>query len=206
VIAPVYHPNGRDFYVADPGREVVLYHGDTLAVLGRYDLTPLVRPEFRGPALFDARDGRVLLANIPVADMSDRRPSTVFTTDLAFSPQSASPRIATGLREHVQSLVDGGRTVLLQEARPSGGGIGRLHFFDVATGAKLGVVDLNTTTRADLLGLHPDGRRLFIRTFTVDPTVRDLDVRLVIVDVISRTVLRDRPFEDIGFASDFVDE
>jgi hypothetical protein len=28
----------------------------------------------------------------------------------------------------------------------------------------------------------------------------------VIVDVVARTVVRDRPFPDIGFAVDFVDE
>ncbi len=209
---PVYHPNGRDFYVTKPKKQATLYHGDTLAVLGTYDLTALAKPGLRGPGLWEVQEGRALVSFAPAGDLSDQAPETLLTTDLTFSPLSASPVIATGLSAHDVRLVNGGRTVLLHETSVprSDTGSGRLHFFDVATGAKLGVVAL-PVDGADVLGVHPDGRRLFLRAFTfADAAERDEgpkpQVHLVVVDLLSRTIIRNRPFEEIGFASDFVDE
>ncbi len=204
---PVYHPDGRDFYISRGGR-ATLYNGETLGVAATYDFAPFVRPELRGPRIFDVRDGRALLAGTPVSDTGETPPWTVFTTDLTFSSQSASPRIATGLSQQVLRLVQGGRTVLLQETLdpPTNSGAGRLHFFDVATGTKLGMVEFPAPEGADLLGLHPDGRRLFVRVFDLDPATAQVQYHLVIVDVVTRTVIRNRVFENIGFATDFVDE
>ncbi len=209
---PVYHPNGRDFYVTKPEKQATLYHGDTLAVLGTYDLTALAKPGLWGPGVYDMQGGRVLVSFAPAGDLSDQAPDTLFTTDLTFSTQSASPTIATGFPAQDLRLVNGGQTVLLQEQKVprTESGSGRLHFFDVATGAKLGVVTF-PASGADILGIHPDGRRLFLRAFTFDHTANvdqglTAQFRLVIVDLVSRTIIRNRPFEEIGVASDFVDE
>ncbi len=209
---PVYHPNGRDFYVTKPMEQATLYHGDTLAMLGTFDLAALAKPGLRGPGLRDVQGGRALVSFAPAGDLGEQPPRTVFTTDLTFSPLSASPTIATGLAAQDLRLVNGGQTVLLQEQQVprTDSGSGRLHFFEVATGAKLGVVTFSVSG-ADLLSVHPDGRRLFLRAFTFDHTANvdqglTAQFRLVIVDLVSRTIIRNRPFEEIGVASDFVDE
>ncbi len=206
---PVYHPNGRDFYVMDFGaRRVALVNGETLGVVTTHDLTPLVSPDLRGPGIIDIRDGKVLLAGTPLSDTSERRPWTVFTTDLTFNPQTASPRIATGLSQQVLLLLPGAQVVLLQETLvpPESSGAGRLHFFNVASGTKLGLVEFPAPQGANLLGFHPDGRRLFIPAFDFDAVTSALRHRLIIVDVVTRTVVRNRVFERIGVAVDFVDE
>jgi len=59
---------------------------------------------------------------------------------------------------------------------------------------------------AILLGFHSDGWRLFIRARNRGASAGDLATNLVIVDVVGRTVVRERPFENIGFAVDFVEE
>jgi hypothetical protein len=205
---PVYHPDGRSLYIFEAGRQATLIDGETLAPRATYDLVPLSRPGARGPGISDVRGGRALLAETTDASGDAPEPWTVFTTDLSFSPQSASPHIATGLDMQVVYLTPEGGTIVLQEAlspRQSTGS-GRLHFYDVVTGNKLGALSFNAPEGANILGFHPDGRRLFIRVFAVDPATGDLQHRLVIVDVTTRTVVRDRPFERIGFASDFVDE
>ncbi len=204
---PVYHPNGRDFYTFEGGR-ATLYNGETLGVVGTYDLTPLATPELRGPGISDVRHSKVLLSGTPVTDTSERRPWTVFTTDLTFNPQTASPRIVTGLSQQVLRLLPGAQAVLLQETLvpPESSGAGRLHFFDIASGAKSGLVEFPAPEGANLLGFHPDGRRLFIRAFDFDAVTSALRHRLIIVDVVTRTVVRNRVFERIGVAVDFVDE
>ncbi len=207
---PVYHPDGRQFYVYDGDHLTKLVDGETLNVVATYDMVPVRRPGTTGPGLNDVRDGRALLVEGEQTPGSGKR-YTLFTTDLTFSAQSASVRIATGLEDiHRAYLLPGGRAVVVQEPRTPtvAEGAGRLHFYDVATGTKLGVVEFPAPSGAELLGFHPDGRRLFIRmqevvkagdTFTTK-------TRLVIVDVTTRTVLRTRPFDAIGVAADFVDE
>ncbi len=81
-----------------------------------------------------------------------------------------------------------------------------MHFYDVATGNKLGTVTFRADRGAGLLGFHPDGRRLFIRARNRGTTAGELLTNLVIVDVVARTVLKERSFEKIGFAGDFLDE
>ncbi len=207
---PVYHPDGRQFYVDDGDHLMKLVDGETLNVVATYDMVPVRRPSATVPAVVDVRDGRALLVE------SEKTPSgservLLFTTDLTFSAQSASVRIATGLEDiHRAYVLPGGRAVIVQEPRTPtvAEGAGRLHVYDVASGTKLGVIEFPAPSGAELLGFHPDGRRLFIRmqevvkvgdTFTTK-------TRLVIVDVTTRAVLRTRPFEAIGVAADFVDE
>lgn len=204
---PVYHSNGRDFYTFEGGR-ATLYNGETLGIVGTYDLTPLATPGLRGPGISDVRDSKVLLSGTPVTDTSERRPWAVFTTDLTFNPQTTSPRISTGLSQHELRLLPGAQAVLLQETLvpPESSGAGRLHFFDIASGTKLGLVEFRAPQGANLLGFHPDGRRLFIRSFDFDARTSALQHHLIIVDVVTRTVVRNRLFEKIGVAVDFVDE
>ena len=68
------------------------------------------------------------------------------------------------------------------------------------------MVEVPASRSADIIGFHPDGRRLFVHVVHGAPASAEAETRLVIVDVVTRTVIRNRPFEEIGFASDFVDE
>jgi hypothetical protein len=201
------HPDGRSFYIFDWPSVVLRLDAETLAVLERYDLSA-----FRGPAPIGVygvggiQGTRVLLGGREGnrSDLFD--PRILFTVDL--NTRTATPQIHTGLGASDVRLLPSGQTILLQEPRTatSIAGAGRLHFFDAATGNKLGALSFRADRGGTILGLHPDGRRLFIRTWNADPATGDRLPHLVIVDVVARTVVRDRPFPDIGFAVDFVDE
>jgi hypothetical protein len=206
---PIFHPDGRNFYAFRVlSRAVPLIDGETLATLGTYDLTPLKRPGRLGPGIPDIRGGRILVGQ-GAGTRNDRLdPVSLFTLDLSFNPTSATPKIDTGIGLRRALLTPSGQTIIAQEARDatSASGAGRLHFFDVATGNKLGVVTFPARLGAVVLGFHPDGRRLFINTWNLDPGRRDPITNLVILDVTSRTVLKDREIEDMTLVHDFADE
>ena len=202
------HSDGRSFYLLHQPNEILRLDGETLAVLERRDLSSFYRPGATGQGIDDVREGRALLFEGEGTRNDLLDPTIVVTVDLA--TRTASPRITTGLGASTLRLVPGARTIVLQEARTrdAQAGAGRLHFYDVATGSKLGTVSFDAPDGAILLGFHPDGRRLFMRVWAVDNSTPDLEVktRLVIVDVVARTVVRNRDFENIGMAVDFVDE
>ncbi len=206
---PIFHPDGRNFYVFRVfSRRVTLIDGETLATLGTYDLTPFKRPGRLGPGIPDVRGGRVLVGQGAGTRNDLLDPVSLFTLDLNFTPASATPRIDTGIGVRRALLTPNGQTIIAQEARDpdSASGAGRLHFFDVATGNKLGVVTFPARLGAVVFGYHPDGRRLFLNAWNLDPGRRDPVTNLVIVDVISRTVLRDREIQDMTLVHDFMDE
>ncbi len=200
------YPDGRSFYVLNEPNTLLLVDGETLAVRETYDMSPFYRLGATGHGIADVRDGRVLLSEGAGTRNDLLDPRTVFTVDL--STRVAFPRIDTGLGASTVRLMPGGRTILLQEAQsPSEvAGAGRLHFYDVTSGNKLGTVTFSADRGAILLGIHPDGRRLFFQARVRDVSTGSLQTRLVIVDWETRTVLRDRPFLETGFAVDFVDE
>lgn len=202
----IVNPDGRTFYALNQPNVLQRVDGQTLTVLENYQLGAFYRPEVLWKGIADVRNERALLSEIEGTRPDRLAPTTILTVDLA--TQTASARISTGLGSSSVRLLPGGRTIVLQEAWKSNAqaGTGRLHFYDVATGNKLGMVSFRADEGAVPLGFHPDGRRLFIRVWNADPTTGDRIPHLVIVDVVARTVVRDRPFPDIGLAVDFVDE
>ncbi len=200
------HPDGQTFYVFNEPNEILRIDGETLAVRERHDVSSFYRAGAARRAVREVRDGRALLVEWEGTRNDQLDPVTLFTVDLA--TRTASPRIITGLGEARVRLVPGGRTVVLQEAiAPHDvAGAGKLHVYDIATGNKLGTVTFPADEGAIPLAFHPDGRRLFIHVLGTDPTTREPASRLVIVDVVARSVLVGRPFEQIGVAVDFVDE
>ncbi len=200
------HPDGRTFYVFNEPNEILRVDGETLAVRERHDVSAFYRPGAARRAVYEVRDGRALLLEWEGTRDDRLDPVTLFTVDLG--ARTASSRITTGLGEAYVRLVPGGRTIVLQEAfgPHSVTGAGTLHFYDVATGNKLGTVTFPAKEGAIPLAFHPDGRRLFIHVRGTDPATQEPAARLVIVDVVARSVLVDRPFEPIGMAVDFVDE
>ncbi len=200
------HLDGRSFYALDQPNALLRLDGETLAVRESHNLGAFFSSGATGQGISDVRDGRVLLAEGTGTGPGLLDPQIVFTVDLA--NRTTSLRIAAGLGTSDERLSPGAGLIVLQEARTATdrAGTGRLHVYDVTTGNKLGVVSFRADMGAVLLGFHPDGRRLFLRARNRGASLVEPQAHLVIVDVVSRTVLRDRPFDDIGYAVDFVDE
>jgi hypothetical protein len=206
---PTFHPDQRSFYAQRfLSRLVALVDAETLAALRTYDLTPFKQPGRLGPGISDVRGSRVLVGQAKGTRNDRLDPVSLFTLNLDFAPASATPGIDTEIGVRRTLLTPNGQTIIAQEAldATSASGAGRLHFFDVATGNRLGLVTFPARLGATILGYHPDGRRLFINAWNLDPGRRDPVTKLVIVDVISRTVIRDREIEDMTLVHDFVDE
>jgi len=205
---PIFYPDGRHFGAQRAFSPLVtLIDGETLVALSAYDLTPLRPPGVLGSGVPDIRGGRVLVGQGAGLRNDPLDPVSLFTLDLNFAPASATPRISTGIGIAVALLTPDGRTIIAQEARDatSAGGLGRLHFFDVATGLRLGATSFPAELGAFILSYHPDGRRLFINARNLD-SEHEVVTNLVVVDVISRTVVRNREIEGMTLVHDFVDE
>jgi hypothetical protein len=204
--ASLPHPDGRTFYTLNQPYTLLRVDGENLAILERHDLTPFYGLGSIGQGVSDIQEGRVLLVEGEGRRQDLLDPSVLSTVDLV--TRTASPRIVIGLGAADARLIPGGRTIVLQEAWKANtqAGAGRLHFYDVSTGNKLGMVSFRADEGAVPLGFHPDGRRLFLQAFNLDPSSGARHTNLVVVDVVNRTVFRERPFDRIGFAVDFVDE
>lgn len=160
------HQDGQTFYVLNEPNLVLRVDGETLSVRETHDLSAAYRSGTVRGWIADVRDGRALLAEAEGTRSDKLDPRIIFTVDLA--SRAASSRIVTGLGSSALRLIPGGRSALVQEARDpfEAAGAGRLHFYDVATGTKLGIVSFRADDGAALLGFHPDGRRLFIQALT----------------------------------------
>lgn len=164
-----------------------------LRVLSSIDLGPLLSPQGFGVRIDDVRGGRALIYQSMTPIGVEPVNPTLFTVRLPDGVPSA--RIAPGFRGRGYLTPDGTKIVLSEETavRGSDGAIrarrsgGRLHVYDVATGAKLGQVTVPARDTGGVWAIHPLGDKVYYRSLTAG----DQDYTVAVVSLTTFSLIKE---------------
>ena len=158
-----FSPDGARLYAynGDPPLRVEAYNPQNLQVTGTYDVSPLVASGILGAGVDDIQADRALVGENSAQKYGDPPLLSFFTLNLL--NQTPTPRITTGLYGQ-KYLTPRGDKILFNEARWGGMGgqsVGRLHVYDVATGAKLGLISFRAYADGEVAGIRPQGDKVY---------------------------------------------
>jgi hypothetical protein len=200
---------GRFSFSRDGSRLLALYSDPTdMAVqvldAGTLQLLATVRanlafaPGRWGGDIEDIEGDRALLVENLKAGATDPNRYTLFTLHLPDG--TASPRISTGMMGRAYLSLEGDRIILseTQDVLDAQGNydhtesVGRLHVYDVATGAKLGQVTVPARDAGDVWAIHPRGDKVYYRSRTVG----DQDYTVAVVSLSTFSLVKELKLPD----------
>ena len=175
VIPPLQGPPGeREITFSADGRRLYAYRGDIPGVIETYDtrdlhlvetcdIAPYLIPGTREAEVIDLQAGRALISESIRSD--PRGPGRLVFFTMRLSDEGRSPRIAPGMSGTVR-LTPQGDKILFNEMALSAEthqhhSIGRLHVYDVATGAKLGQVSFTVYGDGRVKDIRPQGDKAY---------------------------------------------
>lgn len=188
-------------YTTSDASIVRIFATQTLQLVSTVDVPAMLSPNRWGEGIEDVKDDRVLLAENHKVQRVDPNRYSLFT--LRLTDQVRSPKIETGL-EGESRLTPSGDRVVFQETTTvlaSDGtvkaveALGRLHVYDVASGAKLGqiVYQIAGQSGGTILAIRPQGDKVYVST---DDPVTDAE-RVGIISLSTFSLVKELTLEPI---------
>ncbi len=199
---------GDRTFVSSDGTRLYSYRLDTqdsvsvvetqdLRLLSTVALTPIFTPGIWGGGVEDIRDHVALLVENTKVRRTDPDRNILFTLNLTNGSQSK--RIITGMQGEAY-LTPGADRILFEETstiRGPGGEhfgfqtLGRLHVYDVATGTKLGQINIPVDGNGGIEAIRPQGDKAYLFLGREDGSRRLISLSLTSFSVLKEIPLRE---------------
>lgn len=181
-----FSPDGTRLYAVfqEPTQRVVVLDTQTFQPQASFELSSYLAPNRWGGDVNDIQADRMVLVENIKARAADPNRYTLFTVRLTDGAQS--PRIVTGL-QGVARLTPQGEKILFFETTRNYISVGRLHVYDVATGAKLGQVTFPAHRYATFRATRPQGDKIYLD----GDAARKQEMTLMSLSLVTFTFLRE---------------
>ena len=196
-----FSKDSKILYATESGSEakITVIDMQNYKILSTIDLNTIWRMDVFGKGIENYINEKILI----VENETDKDNPAKFTLSVYdISSKTLSPRIATGLSGEGKLLPDATKIIFDEEQDiigTSGHHIeyskstGRLHVYEVATGRQLGVVNYNVERESQIVGIHPNGKKVYLIG------VIDGDLSLLVMDIVNFKVAKILKIPNVPF-------
>jgi len=196
-----FSKDSKILYATESGSEakITVIDMQNYKILSTIDLNTIWRMDVFRKGVKHCMNERILI----VENETDKDNPAKFALSVydIFS-KTLSPRISTGLSGEGKLLLDATKIIFDEEEDilsddksyiKYSKSTGRLHVYEVATGRQLGVVNYNVERESQIVGIHPNGKKVYLIG------VIDGDLSLLVMDIVNLKVAKILKIPNVPF-------
>jgi hypothetical protein len=197
-----FSKDSKILYAIESGSEakITVIEMQNYKILSTIDLNTIWRMDVFGKDVDDYRNGKMLIVENEKTHEDD--PSKYLLSAYDIATKTLSPRVSTGQSGKGRLSSDATKVIFNEEQYIMGTSghhieysksTGRLHVYEVATGRELGVVNYNVERESQIVGIHPNGKKVYLIG------VIDGDLSLLVMDIANFKVAKVLKIPNVPF-------